>query len=152
MNEEILGTLDDARRKLALWRYDYNNVRPHSSPGNHTPVEARRELEQFDGSAQAQLAQTDDDEYEIQTPKLSFRMREPRGHVSSDESCFAKFIATAVDGERDDAPLIATLLVRPDVAPLIASLATNFGLALKRMHLVSPRELATFSSSAKTLH
>lgn len=34
LNEEILDTLEDARRKLALWRYDYNNARPHSSLGN----------------------------------------------------------------------------------------------------------------------
>lgn len=40
LNEEIFDTLDDARRKLALWRYDYNNVRPHSSLGNPTPAEA----------------------------------------------------------------------------------------------------------------
>lgn len=53
--------------------------------------------------------------------------------LGSDESCFANFVATAADGEREDALLIATLLVRPDVAPLIASLATDFGLALKRM-------------------
>lgn len=31
LNEEIFDSLDDARRKLALWRYDYNAVRPHSS-------------------------------------------------------------------------------------------------------------------------
>ncbi|AGI68491.1 IS3-family integrase [Octadecabacter antarcticus 307] len=60
LNEEIFDTLDDARRKLALWRYDYNNVRPHSSLGNQTPAEARRELEQFEGSAHDALAQTDD--------------------------------------------------------------------------------------------
>ena len=63
--------LDDARRKLALWRYDDNNVRPHSSVGNKTPAEARRALEQFEGSAQAAPAQTDDEEYETQTRKLS---------------------------------------------------------------------------------
>lgn len=28
----------DAWRKLAVWRYDYNNVRPYSSLGNRTPV------------------------------------------------------------------------------------------------------------------
>jgi len=61
--------------------------------------------------------------------------------LGADESCFANFIATAVDGEREDALLIATLLVRPDVAPLITSHATNFGLALKRMNLASPREI-----------
>ncbi len=53
--------------------------------------------------------------------------------LGSDESCFANFIATAADGQREDALLIATLLVRPDVAPLVASLAAEFGLALKRM-------------------
>jgi hypothetical protein len=72
--------------------------------------------------------------------------------IGSDESCFANFIATAADGEREDALLIATLLVRPDVAPLIASLATNFGLALKRMHLVSPRDMTTSTPSTQTLH
>jgi len=36
LNEEIFDTFDDDRRKLALWRYDYNNVRPHSSLENQT--------------------------------------------------------------------------------------------------------------------
>jgi transposase InsO family protein len=36
LNEEIFDTLADARRILAFWRYDYNNVRPHSSLGNKT--------------------------------------------------------------------------------------------------------------------
>lgn len=71
LNEEIFDTLDDARRKLALWRYDYNNVRPHSSLGNQTPAEARRALEQLEGSEHDALAQTDDNEYETQTRKLS---------------------------------------------------------------------------------
>ena len=71
LNEEIFDTLDDARRKLALWRYGYNNVRPHSSPGNQTPAKARRALEQFESSAPGALAQSDDEEYETQTRKLS---------------------------------------------------------------------------------
>lgn len=71
MNEEIFDTLDDARRKLALWRYDYNNVRPHSSLGNQTPAKARRALEQFEGSAHDALAQNETTDYEIQTRKLS---------------------------------------------------------------------------------
>ena len=71
LNEEWFDSLDDARRKLALWRYDYNNVRPHSSLGNETPAEARRTLEQFEGSAHDALAQTDGEQYEIQTRKLS---------------------------------------------------------------------------------
>ncbi len=38
LNEEIFDTLADARRTLALWRYDYNNVRPHPSLGNRAPL------------------------------------------------------------------------------------------------------------------
>jgi len=30
-NEEWFDSFDDARRKLSLWRYDYYQVRPHSS-------------------------------------------------------------------------------------------------------------------------
>ena len=41
LNDEIFDTLDDAHRKLRLWRYDCNNVRPHSSMGNQTPAKAR---------------------------------------------------------------------------------------------------------------
>ncbi len=58
--------------------------------------------------------------------------------LGSDESCFANFIGAAAQGARDDAMLIATLLVRPDMAPLVTSLATDFGLALKRMNLRTP--------------
>ena len=56
-NEELSDSLDDARRKLALWRYDYNAVRPHSSLGNQTPLQSRRTLEQFEGSAPGAIAQ-----------------------------------------------------------------------------------------------
>ena len=56
LNEEIFDTLEDARRKLALWRYDYNTVRPHSSLDNQPPLQARRTLEQFEGSAPGALA------------------------------------------------------------------------------------------------
>jgi hypothetical protein len=48
--------------------------------------------------------------------------------------------------------LMATLLVRPDMAPHIASLATTFGLALKRMRLAAPREMITNTPSSETLH
>jgi hypothetical protein len=66
LNEEIFDSLADARRKLALWRYDYNNVRPHSSLGNQTPAEARRALEQSEGSAPGALAQPETDHYQPQ--------------------------------------------------------------------------------------
>ena len=66
LNEEIFDSLADARHKLALWRPDYNNVRPHSSLGDKTLAEARRELEQSEGSAPGALAQPDTDQYQAQ--------------------------------------------------------------------------------------
>jgi putative transposase len=66
LNEEIFDSLADARRILGLWRYDYNNVRPHSSLGNQTPAEARQTLEQSDGSAPGALATTETDHYQKQ--------------------------------------------------------------------------------------
>ena len=71
LNEEIFDTLDEARRKLALWRYDYNNVRPHSSLRNQTPAEARRALQQIEGSTHDALAQNETTDYKVQTRKLS---------------------------------------------------------------------------------
>ena len=67
LNEELF----DTRRKLALWRYDYNNIRTHSSLRNQTPVQARRTLEQFEGSAPGALAQPESADYENQTRRLS---------------------------------------------------------------------------------
>ena len=64
LNDEIFDSLADARQKLALWRYDYNNVRSHSSLGNQTPAEARRALEQSDGTAPDALAQPETDDYQ----------------------------------------------------------------------------------------
>ena len=62
--------------------------------------------------------------------------------LGADESCFANFIACAATGEREDAMLIATLLVRPDVAPLITALAAEFGHALMRMNLAAHRNMS----------
>lgn len=71
LNEEIFDSLADARRKLALWRYDYNAVRPHSSLANQTPLQARRTLEQLEGSAPGALAPEDEPEYQNKTRRLS---------------------------------------------------------------------------------
>ncbi len=70
LNEEVFDSLADARHKLALWRYDYNEVRPHSSLGNKIPAEARRALEQSDSTASGALAQPETDDY--QQARLSF--------------------------------------------------------------------------------
>jgi putative transposase len=71
LNEEMFDNLDDARRKLALWRYDYTHVRPHLSFGNQPPAEARRTLELNEGSAPDALAQNKTEDYENQTRRLS---------------------------------------------------------------------------------
>ena len=70
LNKEIFDRLQDTRRKLALWRYDDNIVRPHSSLGNQTPAEARRALEQSVGSAPGALAQPETDHYQPQRLSL----------------------------------------------------------------------------------
>lgn len=53
--------------------------------------------------------------------------------LGADESCFANFIGYASEGAHEDALLIATTLVRPDMAPPLVGLAQEFGLALRRM-------------------
>jgi len=72
--------------------------------------------------------------------------------VGADEACFAHFIGAATDGAREDAMLIATLLVRPDVAPVITALATEFGLALKQMDLAERRTAPRQHTIPTTLH
>ena len=39
LNETLFASLAHARAVLAVWRLDYNTVRPHSSLGNLTPVD-----------------------------------------------------------------------------------------------------------------
>ncbi|WP_413785633.1 hypothetical protein [Cognatiyoonia sp. IB215182] len=72
--------------------------------------------------------------------------------VGSDEACFANFIATAADGAREDALLMATLLVRTDMAPVLTSLATDFGLALKRIDFAARPEMPESRPLHTTLH
>ena len=56
LNEEVFSSLGDARRKLSRWKYDYNNIRPHSALNGQSPATARRALELLDGSAHDALA------------------------------------------------------------------------------------------------
>lgn len=44
LNLELFSDLLDARRKLAAWRQDCNESRPHGSIGNLTPVEFARSV------------------------------------------------------------------------------------------------------------
>ena len=71
--------------------------------------------------------------------------------LGGDESCFATFVSTACDGDREDALLIAMNIVRADMAPQLADLAQTFGLALKRISLLS-RPSARKHVAQPTLH
>jgi len=73
-------------------------------------------------------------------------------YVGSDEACLANFIATAADGAREDALLIATLLVRTDMAPAATSLATDFGFALKKIDLDMQHEIQKRHPTRTTIH
>ena len=71
--------------------------------------------------------------------------------IGADESCFANLIGAASDGDQEDAMLIATMIVRADMAPCLAGLAETFGLALKRMALMQPAT-APQNPTHTTLH
>ncbi|MBT56551.1 MAG: hypothetical protein CMF72_24525 [Mameliella sp.] len=70
--------------------------------------------------------------------------------LGADESCFATFIGYASEGAREDALQMAMTLVRPDMALMLAGLAEDFGLALRRMTLASTRRQPTTRN--ETLH
>jgi putative transposase len=42
LNEEVFGSLAEARVVIERWRRDYNTIRPHSAHGGLTPAEAHR--------------------------------------------------------------------------------------------------------------
>lgn len=61
----------------------------------------------------------------------------------AEEACLANLVALATEGEREDALLIATLLVRPDASRHLIAAAQVLGLALLRMSLKATRHAAT---------
>ena len=54
LNEEVFSSLNEARLILGSWRYDYNNIRPHSALENLTPAQERQRLATLDTAALAQ--------------------------------------------------------------------------------------------------
>ncbi len=56
LNEEVFDSLGAARKALAIWRHDYNNVRPHSALGGIPPAAARGSSELCGGSTPRALA------------------------------------------------------------------------------------------------
>lgn len=72
--------------------------------------------------------------------------------LGADEACFARFVAAAAEGEQEDAMLMATLLVRADMAPSLVGLARTFGLALRRLALRRGIPAAGPEGPGATLH
>ncbi|NNU79136.1 hypothetical protein HMH01_01675 [Halovulum dunhuangense] len=71
--------------------------------------------------------------------------------LGADEAFFATLIATAADGDREEAAMIASTLVRADMALFVAEPAQVFGLALKRLGMGTPQP-APGHVSAQVLH
>jgi hypothetical protein len=70
--------------------------------------------------------------------------------LGADESCFGTFLACAVEGASEDAALIATLIVRPDMALPLAGLAQSVGLSLLRVGKASVPAIRSKTSPADT--
>lgn len=45
LDQHWFFSLDDAREKVATWRKEYNETRPHSSLGDLAPIEFVRQLQ-----------------------------------------------------------------------------------------------------------
>jgi hypothetical protein len=69
--------------------------------------------------------------------------------LGADEACFANLVGAAAAGDREDAILIGTLLVRADMALHLVNHAEQFGLALRRMALRSAPVAAPAPHAAK---
>ena len=72
--------------------------------------------------------------------------------LGGDEACLAHFIDCAATGDREEAMLIATLMVRVDITPMLVAHAANVGLAIKRMGLSAPRHLVRAIQTTASPH
>lgn len=72
--------------------------------------------------------------------------------LGADENCFAQMIGAASEGAREDAMMMASLIVRPDFAPALASLSEELGLALRRMAASVPLPTTGHQPPAAVLH
>jgi len=59
--------------------------------------------------------------------------------LGADEACLATLVEAATEGAREDALLMACLVVRPDMSPMVVADAAVLGLALRRLVLRAPR-------------
>ncbi|ROU00144.1 hypothetical protein EAT49_12615 [Histidinibacterium lentulum] len=59
--------------------------------------------------------------------------------LGADEACLATLVEAASEGAREDALLMACLVVRPDMSPMVVADAAVLGLSLQRLVLRAPR-------------
>ncbi len=74
------------------------------------------------------------------------------GCLGADENCFAQMIGAAAEGAREDAMMMASLIVRPDFAPALASLSEELGLTLRRMMTAIPVQTTYHQTPSTVLH
>lgn len=72
--------------------------------------------------------------------------------LGADENCFAQMVAAASEGAREDAMMMASLIVRPDFAPALASLSEELGLVLRRMTATIPLPTTGHQLPISVLH
>lgn len=72
--------------------------------------------------------------------------------LGADENCFAQMVGAAAEGAREDAMMMASLIVRPDFAPALVALSEQFGLALRRMTRPQRPPSATHMASPSVVH
>ncbi|MBD3626041.1 MAG: hypothetical protein HUJ24_11870 [Rhodobacteraceae bacterium] len=71
--------------------------------------------------------------------------------VGADEAVFAQFLTSAATGEAEDAMMLASLLVRADMAPTVYGLARTAGLGLLAGRAAAPAMAANVTWPATAM-
>lgn len=82
LNEHWFQTLHQARKEIAAWRLDYNEVRPHGSIGRMPPVRFAGQHRRHASDAARQLTPTNDETQQssIRTPAETLVRQKGAGH------------------------------------------------------------------------
>lgn len=72
--------------------------------------------------------------------------------LGADEAVFAHLIEAGASGDQEDAALLASLVVRPDMAMCFAGLAAEFGMALHKVARAAPARPQISTPVSATVH
>ncbi|MEC8575938.1 MAG: hypothetical protein VXZ09_20120, partial [Pseudomonadota bacterium] len=72
--------------------------------------------------------------------------------LGADEAVFAHLIEAGANGDQEDAALLASLVVRPDMAMCFAGLAAEFGMALNKVVRAVPARPQVSTPVSATVH